>query len=261
LDQKFHGDDEKSENLNLSQPTMQSTHVQTVEVIAGVEPLRLRYSMPNERYLVSAFSRGSSILSQKLATLQSLRSPKMIRKFSIVQDMNIQPNISNYNRPFDALLHSPKVDTEIRRELLGTRRDSLSTIAPQIVSSITARYARESVIFTDGSRIDGKTGFGVFHGENFEMGFRLVEPSDIFTAELTAIFYALEHIRSHSPGRYLILTDSLSSVQALQTRVISPKGHPLIYDCKEAFWRHLMIYESAGSHLMSELEVMKKLTY
>jgi ribonuclease HI len=31
--------------------------------------------------------------------------------------------------------------------------------------------------------------------------------------------------------------DSLSSVQAHQTRAISPKGHPLIYDCDEAFWR------------------------
>jgi hypothetical protein len=86
---------------------------------------------------------------------------------------------------------------------------------------------REPVIFTDGSRMDGKTGFDVFHGENFEMGFRLVEPSGVFTAELTDIFYALEHIRNHSPVRYLILTDSLSSVQALQTRAISPKGHPL----------------------------------
>jgi hypothetical protein len=177
------------------------------------------------------------MLSQKLATLQALRSPNMIREFSIVQDMNIHPNMSIYNRPFDALLHSPKVDTEIRSywELEG--KPIAPTIAPPLLSSITTKYARESVIFTDGSRIDGKTGFGMFHGENFEMGFHLVEPSGIFTAELTAIFYALEHIRNHSPGRYLVLTDSLSSVQALQTRAISPKGHPLIYDCKEAFWR------------------------
>jgi hypothetical protein len=135
--------------------------------------------------------------------------------------MNIQPNMSNYNRPFDALLHSPKVDTEIRRELLGTRMESLSTIVPPSVSSKTTKYARESAIFTDGSRIEGRTGCSVFHGENFEMGFRLVEPSGIFTAELTSIFYALELIRNHSTVRYMTLTDSLSSVQALQTRAIS----------------------------------------
>jgi RNase H len=64
------------------------------------------------------------------------------------------------------------------------------------------------------------------------MGLRLVELSGVFTSELTAIHYALVHIKTHSPGRYIILTDSLSSVYALESRIISPKVHELVYQCK-----------------------------
>jgi hypothetical protein len=145
----------------------------------------------------------------------------MIREFSIDQDMNIQPNMSNYNKSFDTLLYSPKVDTEIRRELLGIRRESFSTITPPLVSSLTSKYARESIIYTDGSRIDGKTGSS-----------RTKQNSQPFS-----MLCNIRTTRNHSLGRYLILMDSLSSVQVLQTRAISPKVHPLINDCKEAFWR------------------------
>jgi ribonuclease HI len=144
--------------------------------------------------------------------------------------------MSVYNRPLDALLYTPHVDSEIRVELSEFQRDDYNVVAPRVVSAITSRYARDSVIFTDGSRSAGGTGFGVFHYDNFEMAYRLAEPSGVYTSELTAIFYALEHIRSHPPGRFLILSDSLSSLQALQSRKISPKVHSMVYQCKEAFW-------------------------
>jgi RNase H len=84
---------------------------------------------------------------------------------------------------------------------------------------------------------DSRTGFGVFHFNDFEMGFRLAEPSGVFMLEMTAILYALGHIRSHSLGRYMILSDSMSSIMALQTKIVSKKIHPLVFDCKEALWR------------------------
>jgi hypothetical protein len=46
---------------------MQYTHVQTLEVIGGVSPLRLRFSMLNHKYLILAFSTGGHPLRQILA--------------------------------------------------------------------------------------------------------------------------------------------------------------------------------------------------
>jgi hypothetical protein len=42
--------------LRIALGLKQSTHVQTLEVIGGVPPLRLRFSMLNHKYLISAFS-------------------------------------------------------------------------------------------------------------------------------------------------------------------------------------------------------------
>jgi ribonuclease HI len=95
---------------------------------------------------------------------------------------------------------------------------SYQIVAPRLFSSITSRFPPDLVLYTDGSRCEGTTGFGVYHSENFEMGLRFVERSGVFTSELTAILYALVHIKTHSPGRYIILTDSLSSVYALVSR-------------------------------------------
>jgi hypothetical protein len=42
--------------LKIALGLMHSTHVQSLEVIGGVPPLKLRFSMLNHKYLISAFS-------------------------------------------------------------------------------------------------------------------------------------------------------------------------------------------------------------
>jgi hypothetical protein len=64
--------------LRIALGIMQSTHVQTVEIIAGVEPLRLRYSMLNQWFLTNVLSSASHPLKQKLSELQLMGSPKII---------------------------------------------------------------------------------------------------------------------------------------------------------------------------------------
>jgi ribonuclease HI len=59
----------------------------------------------------------------------------------------------------------------------------------------------------------------------------LREPSEVFTSEISAIFLALTQ-----PGRYLVVTDSMSYLKALQTRRVAPRTHSLAYEIKEACW-------------------------
>jgi hypothetical protein len=99
--------------LRIALGLMQSTHVLTVEVIAGVVPLRMRFSLLSQKFLTSVYAREAHPLKQKLLTLQSLDSLKIIREFSIVKSFNISLNSSIYNLPFDALLYTPEVDDEV----------------------------------------------------------------------------------------------------------------------------------------------------
>jgi hypothetical protein len=45
--------------LRIALGLMQSTHVQTLEIIGGMPPLRLKFSMLDHKYLISAFSTGA----------------------------------------------------------------------------------------------------------------------------------------------------------------------------------------------------------
>jgi hypothetical protein len=65
--------------LRIALRLVQSTHVQTLEVIGGVAPLRMRYSMLNHGYLISAFSTVGHALRQELAAFSRLNSPKIVR--------------------------------------------------------------------------------------------------------------------------------------------------------------------------------------
>jgi hypothetical protein len=89
----------------------------------------------------------------------------------------------------------------------------------------------------DGSRSEEGTGFGIYVPGQQSFGYRLLEPSGVFTTEITALLTALRFVGSGQPGEFLILTDSLSSIETLRSRKISPKTHSVVYECKEALWR------------------------
>jgi ribonuclease HI len=48
---------------------------------------------------------------------------------------------------------------------------------------------------------------------------------------------AMNHIENEALGRYLILTDSKSSIRAMESRKISLHTHPFVYECKQKCWQ------------------------
>jgi hypothetical protein len=83
---------------------MQYTHVQTLKVIGGLPPLRLRFSI--HKYLISAFS-----IFQRL--LAGLSSTKMVWEFGMVDDYDLEPVRSDCDDPLEALLHVPNVNNVV----------------------------------------------------------------------------------------------------------------------------------------------------
>jgi hypothetical protein len=86
-----------------------------------------------------------------------------------------------------------------------------------------------------GWREDDVAGIAV-HNRNHETGHQLVKPSCVFSAEISAIWMALEHVQIYPRGRYLILSDSLSSFMVMQSRRVTCKAHPWIYESKQIYW-------------------------
>jgi hypothetical protein len=160
--------------LSIVLELMQSTHVQTLEVIGGVPPLRLRFSMLNQKYLISAFSTGNGRpLRRSLALLSRLNSTKMVREFDMVGDYDLEPVRSVYVYPLEALLYVPNVNDVVEQELTSVGRDFYQMVVLQLMASATPGLDSSSIFFTDGSKGGASTGFGVYHSGGHESSFCL----------------------------------------------------------------------------------------
>ena len=97
--------------------------------------------------------------------------------------------------------------------------DKKATTDPMIFKNkfleVKEQYYTHEEIYTDGSK-DGEkvASAAILDGELYQ--FRLPNNSSIFSAELKAIDLALNHIEQDAYWRYIIYTDSLSVMQALE---------------------------------------------
>ena len=112
---------------------------------------------------------------------------------------------------------SPMYKSPMYNYFLAT--DKKATTDPMIFKNkfleVKEQYYTHEEIYTDGSK-DGEkvASAAIFDGELDQ--FRLPNNSSIFSAELKAIDLALNHIEQDGHWQYIIYTDSLSVMQALE---------------------------------------------
>jgi kelch-like protein 2/3 len=79
---------------------------------------------------------------------------------------------------------------------------------------INNSYPQHLLIYCDGSQKDGGTGCGVW-SSSFILKARLPDSFTVYSSELYAIYISLSFLAKR-PGKYLILSDSLSSLLAIR---------------------------------------------
>jgi hypothetical protein len=119
--------------------------------------------------------------------------------------------------------------------LASVDKSMCPSVALRELATTTSDYPTENIFYTDESMIDDVAGFA---GDNrsYERGHQLAKPSSVFSVEISAFRMALQHIQICSRGRYLILTDSLSSLMAMRSRRIKCKTYPWVYENKQSYW-------------------------
>jgi ribonuclease HI len=127
------------------------------------------------------------------------------------------------------------VGDHIERTLSGVQTSMHLVVAPRENFTATAGYAESMIFYTDGSLIDGCARFAFHRTGEGGFGYQISSPAGIFTAELTALLVPLRHIGEaiQLPEKFLILTDSLSSVKALLSKKISHRTHPLVCEFEQ----------------------------
>jgi hypothetical protein len=103
-----------------------------------------------------------------------------------------------------ALVLVPDIDETMTVALASVDESMYPSVVSRELATITSDYPMENIFYTDGSMINDVAGFAV-QNRNYETGHQLAKPSSVFSAEISAIKMALEHIQIYPCGRYLIL--------------------------------------------------------
>lgn len=107
---------------------------------------------------------------------------------------------------------------------LSTTTDKTSPHTNRIQSlEFLSQYKEYKHIYTDGSKTNDHTGFGIYiPSEQIKRSIKLPYIVDIFTAEAYAITNAITQAILHNFKKTLILSDSLSVIQAIRNRSSNP---------------------------------------
>jgi hypothetical protein len=148
-------------------------------------------------------------LKERLETLNRLNSERCMKGFGLVAQFTFQPSRTYAQYDLAALVSD--IDETTMDALASVHKSMYPRVASRELATITSDYHTENIFYTDGSMIyDDIAAFAVHH-RNYKTGHQLAKPSSVFSAEISAIRMALEHIQIRPCGRYLILSDSLSS--------------------------------------------------
>ncbi|XP_058840533.1 uncharacterized protein LOC131696021 [Topomyia yanbarensis] len=210
--------------LRVALGCMHSTHTMSLEVIAGVLPLAERFYELSLRLLIRSEVMNPLVINN----FEALHSLEVhTKRMFPYYDYLTLPSPSKINPAENIPLHfnNPQItfDLTMKHFTQGIPDHLRPSIIPAIFSANYNHIDQDKQFFTDGSSIDGSTGFGVFN-VNHSVFRKLEEPCSVYVAELAAIHCALGLVEVLPSAKYFIFSDSLSSIEALQS--MKPTKYP-----------------------------------
>ncbi|XP_062702077.1 uncharacterized protein LOC134285420 isoform X1 [Aedes albopictus] len=210
--------------LRIALGCMNSTHTMSLEVLAGVQPLTDRFAELSFRFLIRCEVVNPLVIENFEKLLEQNPQTRFMSVYYWYMTLEVSPSPVNTNRDNFSDFDSSSVDFDfsMKDEITGIPESFRSIGIPQIFASKFGHVSGARQFFTDGSKTDDSTGFGVYN-EFHSATFMLQKPCSVYIAELAAIHYTLEYIRTLPPEHYFIFTDSLSSLEAV--RSMKPMKH------------------------------------
>jgi hypothetical protein len=123
----------------------------------------------------------------------------------------------------------PGVHYGVRMGLRSVDESLFPIIAPRLLDELLGELQGPTAIYTDGSKTEGLVGIWIFLDDKDSYRLRLPGHSGIFNAEMCAIHFAYDLIESKLMCAYVILTDSLASIEGLKSTVISYRTNDFFF--------------------------------
>ncbi len=209
--------------LRLASGAFRTTPSISILADLGEMPLSYRQQLLSASYYIRTKARHSLPLSAMIqCTAQANHAETFNKMQSILQSLEIPTSYQVHNEsPF---VYPPWEDSPIvaNLTLLNSTRSPTAQLA-----SILSHVPSNKIYYTDGSKNTHLTGCAVVVDN--EVIYRHPLPPDfsVLSAELFAIFLALQHMHISKFDRGVICTDSLDAIQSLNSSSSTNKRNAL----------------------------------
>ncbi|XP_055586989.1 uncharacterized protein LOC129739532 [Uranotaenia lowii] len=204
--------------LRIALGCMPSTHNMSLEVLAGILPLKDRFNLLSLRFLIRCEVMNPLVIVNFERLLEQNVQTRFMSIYHILMSMQVNPSSYSPTRVCspDYDHSSVQFDLSMQQEIRGIPDPHRPLLIPRIFEAKYRHVDADKMYFTDGSLIEETTGFGVFN-EISSASHSLQSPCSVYVAELAAIHWALNSIATRPIEHYYIITDSLSSVEAIRS--------------------------------------------
>ncbi|GFW74715.1 putative RNA-directed DNA polymerase from transposon X-element [Trichonephila clavipes] len=209
--------------LRICSGAFRTSPVTSLYVVCHQPPLELRRRQLSANYFIRAMSIPSHplkpfALAIGLNRLYEARSfnikPFSERAKAVLNDAHL----NNINIQENNILAFPPWDIQIfnyRNPFSGyDKAGTAAVIYQQLFSFHRSKYSKYIPVYTDWSKSAGHVGCGVVFN-NTILSFSLHNSMSVFSAELTAILVALQHILISDHPHFCVYTDSMSALESL----------------------------------------------
>ena len=227
----------QNQGLRLCLGAFRTSPMESLYVEANEPPLYLRYEKLSLYYAIKLknnprnpthegtfMPRYINFYTSKASAIKSFGLRVKEALIHILNTTNIAPFLVSNIPPW--MITEPVIDLTLRTFKKGSTSD---LIFLDKFGEMRHKYRNYCAIYTDGSKDKNKVGAACVSGL-IQRQIRLPDSSSIFTAELSALKMALDIIEFSNGRRFIIYTDSLSSLMALQG---SNHKHPYIVQLLE----------------------------
>lgn len=217
---------------------MTSTHTGSVEILAGICPLDLRFISSAQRFLIRC-SRSQETLWRDLLYIKDKKPNHPVAAILTgLEEIGWRNNECQVYEPLSINAPKPKfkVCTSIWEQLRGIPKDQWSSYANTYVNINLSEFLESGqchVLYTDGSKVEQGVAAAVWddtmHQEQSES---INNAASNFTAEIVAIRMALQRALAAESiyGTVLVLSDSMAGLQSIEGRWSQKREADLVTD-------------------------------
>lgn len=194
-----------------------STPLNTLQAIAAQDPPQFRRLLIAGKELINLRYNNSVVWHQLRDNLEerAVSKKSTYLEKTLLEHEEIFNNMSTVV-PSSASWNSVEIKNMLHEEVWIKKNTSTKVLKQLTLGLIHGKYTGRQIIYTDASKCEETCGVGIYHEQgNFRLSLRLQNSVSIMSAELEAIYIALQYISRNQIMDAVIMTDSKSGCEFL----------------------------------------------